>query len=246
MEKLFTVILSVVISFSCSQRTSDEQQAITPVRENIEWLDVWLPHSNDTLLPRALLIGNSITRSYYKQVESHLKDKAYVGRLATSKSVGDPALIAEISLVLKTSTFDIIHFNNGLHGWGYTEEEYARAFHEFISAIRENAPDARLIWASTTPVFKKEEPNIRDSKTERVIKRNEIALNAIKNQEIAVNDLFGFVINQPDYYAGGDGIHLVAAGVVAVAEEVSIFISNEIDRMNEQKNSTTKFSHSKK
>lgn len=234
MKNLFIGILIIIMLSSCSHKTINEQQT-KPVRENTEWLDVWLPYSNDTLLPRVLLIGNSITRSYYKQVETRLRDKAYVGRLATSKSVGDPVLIAEIALVLKTSSFDIVHFNNGLHGWGYTEEEYAQAFPDFISVIKENAPDARLIWANTTPVFKKEEPGVRDPKTERVMARNRIALNAIKNQGIQVNDLFEFVINRPDYYAGGDGIHLAASGVDAVAEEVSKFISEELD-INSRKN----------
>ena len=29
-------------------------------REDIEWLNVWLPHTNDRDLPRVLLIGNSL------------------------------------------------------------------------------------------------------------------------------------------------------------------------------------------
>jgi hypothetical protein len=31
-------------------------------REDIEWLDAWLPHTNDHGLPYVLLIGDSITR----------------------------------------------------------------------------------------------------------------------------------------------------------------------------------------
>src|SRR5450756_2452629 len=93
------------------------------VRENTEWLDVWLPNSNDHDLPRVLLIGDSITRGYGKQVEANLKGKAYVGRLATSKSLGDPALLDEVALVLRQIKFDVIHFNNGMHGHAYTEEE---------------------------------------------------------------------------------------------------------------------------
>lgn len=86
-----------------------------------------------------------------------------------------------------------------------------------------------MIWANTTPVFKKEETGVKDDKTERVIERNQIALNAIKHQGIKINDLFEFVVNQPDYYAGGDGVHLTPLGVTAVAKEVSDFISKEID-----------------
>ena len=48
-------------------------------RENIEWLDVWLPNSNDHDLPRVLLIGDSITRGYGKQVEANLKEQSLRG-----------------------------------------------------------------------------------------------------------------------------------------------------------------------
>ena len=65
-------------------------------REYIEWSDIWIPGANKTDLPHVLLIGNSITRGYYGKVEAALKEKAYVGRLSNSKSVGDPALIEEI------------------------------------------------------------------------------------------------------------------------------------------------------
>src|ERR1035437_6076718 len=97
------------------------------VREDIEWLDVWLPNTNSHDLPRVLLIGDSITRGYGPRVEADLKGKAYVGRMATSKSLGDPALLQQVALVLQEQSFDIIHFNNGLHGKDYTQEEYDAA-----------------------------------------------------------------------------------------------------------------------
>lgn len=105
-------------------------------REYIEWSDIWIPGANKTDLPHVLLIGNSITRGYYGKVEAALKEKAYVGRLSNSKSVGDPALIEELAVVLKNTKFDVIHFNNGLHGFDYTEEEYDKSFPKLIKIIR--------------------------------------------------------------------------------------------------------------
>src|SRR3982750_2981738 len=90
--------------------------AAPPARESIEWCDIWISHANETNLPRVLLIGDSITRAYYPEVESHLAGKAYVARLATSRFISDPILLQEIALVLGNTKFDIIHFNNGLHG----------------------------------------------------------------------------------------------------------------------------------
>jgi hypothetical protein len=122
------------------------------VRENIEWLDVWVPGNGVKDQPRVLLIGDSITRAYFKTVEDNLKGKAIVCRLATSKSLGDPGLLDEVKLVLGQVTFDVVHFNNGMHGWGYTEDEYAKAVPDLVAVIRKGAPAAKLVWASTTPV----------------------------------------------------------------------------------------------
>ena len=141
-------VITFILLFLCTSVFSQQKIA----REHIEWSDVWIPEANKTDLPHVLLIGNSITRGYYKKVEQTLKGKAYVGRLSNSQSVGDPALLEEIAVVLKNTHFDIIHFNNGLHGFDYTEEEYDKNFPKLIKIIRRYAPKAKLIWATTTPV----------------------------------------------------------------------------------------------
>src|SRR5579862_8439593 len=123
-----------------------------PAKESIEWCDIWISHANETNLPRVLLIGDSIARDYYPEVEKQLAGKAFVARLATSRFVADPVLLKEIELVLSDSQFDIVLFNNGMHGWQHTETEYQNGLPQFIKAIRTHAPKAKLIWASTTPL----------------------------------------------------------------------------------------------
>src|SRR5690349_6051113 len=105
--------LMVVISVIANSLVAAAEVHLS--REDIEWLDVWLPHVNDLDKPHVLLIGDSITRDYYPVVEAILTDQAYVGRLSTSKSLGDPALLAQIAQVLKEGRYRVIHFNNGLH-----------------------------------------------------------------------------------------------------------------------------------
>jgi len=46
-----------------------------------EWCDIWISHANETKLPRVLLIGDSIARDYYPEVERRLAGKAFVARL---------------------------------------------------------------------------------------------------------------------------------------------------------------------
>src|SRR3984957_9125937 len=111
--------------------------------ESIEWCDIWVSHANETNLPRVLLIGDSITRAYYPEVEKRLAGKAYVGRLSSSAFLSDPILLDQIKIVLGEYKFDIIHFNNGMHGWQHSEKEYGEALPKYLKTIRKYAPNAK-------------------------------------------------------------------------------------------------------
>jgi len=174
-------------------------------------------------LPRVLLIGDSITRAYYAEVETKLDGHAYVGRLATSKSVGDPALLTEVATILDEAKFDVVHFNNGMHGWGYTEDEYRTAFPALIHTIKKHAPGAKLIWATTTPVREQNAVERLDPRTDRVKARNAIAAEFVNREQIPTDDLFTLVLNHPEY-SSADGVHFNALGVSAQAPQVAASI----------------------
>ena len=190
------------------------------VRENIEWLDVWMPNTNDHDLPRVLLIGDSITRGYGRQVEAALKGKAYVSRMATSKSLGDPALLDEVRLVLRQQAFDVIHFNNGMHGSGYSEQQYAAAMPALLATLRRHAPKAKLIWASTTDVRRRNRLEEVDPKTERIVERNRAAAQIVGKRNIPIDDLFSLVADHPEYHAA-DGVHFNEKGSEILAAQVA-------------------------
>jgi lysophospholipase L1-like esterase len=217
------LIVMIALAFVLPANAQQPKQVI---RENIEWLDVWMPNTNDSALPRILLIGNSITRGYYPEVQKALNDKAYVARLTTSKSIGDPGLLSEIALILDYYKFDIVHFNNGLHGWGYTEKEYGNAFPAFVNIIRKKAPSTRLIWATTTPIRSRTDINAFDSRTERIKVRNKIALDFVtKQKDIAVDDLWGFTIDKTEFFQGGDGTHPNKTGYEQIGHKVASELS---------------------
>ncbi len=215
--KKFLSFLPILLLFIGIKANAQDQIK----REDIEWLDVWLPETNNSGLPRVLLIGNSITRQYFKEVEQQLKGKAFVGRLSTSKSIGDPGLLKEIELVMGYHHFDVVHFNNGMHGWDYSEEEYARAFPGLLLVIRKCAPDAKLIWASTTPIRTGQDMKGFAERNSRVIERNRLAAEMLKNEDVLINDLYSVIEPDPVFYQGGDGVHPAPAGVKALATQVS-------------------------
>jgi hypothetical protein len=60
--------------------------------EEIEWTWEVRPAHVDSKLPNVLLVGDSITRNYYPEVERQLSHVANVYLMTTSASVGDPRL----------------------------------------------------------------------------------------------------------------------------------------------------------
>jgi hypothetical protein len=196
-----------------------------PARESIEWCDIWISHANETNLLRVLLIGDSIARDYYPEVEKQLDGKAFVARLATSRFVSDPVLLKEIELVLSETRFDVILFNNGMHGWQHTEEEYENDLPKVIQSIRAYAPKARLIWATTTP--------LRDGKgvtydtkaeysDERIAARNSIASKIVAAQKIPTVDLNAAVSGHPELHS--DNVHFNGEGSKILAAQTSSMI----------------------
>lgn len=181
---------------------------------------MWVAGNGVKDQPRVLLMGDSITRGYYKTVEDKLKGKAIVCRLATSKSLGDPGLLDEVRLVLGQATFDVVHFNNGMHGWGYTEDEYAKAIPDLVATIRKGAPAAKLVWASTTPVRVNGKVDQLDPKTDRVKARNTAAAEVMAKEKIPTDDLFALVADKPEWFSN-DGVHLNAKGSTAMGEQVA-------------------------
>jgi hypothetical protein len=185
-------------------------------RENTEWCDAWMPNMNASDRPRVMLIGDSITRAYFTAVERALKDQAYVARIATSKALGDPALLDEINTFLKQARFDIVHVNIGMHGWAYSEDDYRRALPDLIAAIRRAAPGAKLIWASTTPVRKDREGGAANARIEM---RNTIAREYAAAHEIPIDDLHALMTPHADLHS--DDIHFNPQGSDLLAAQVA-------------------------
>jgi len=212
--------LALTVGLACNFALA-EPKAVPPAHESIEWCDIWISHANETNLPRVLLIGDSITRDYYPEVEKRFVGKAFVARLATSRFPADQVLLKEIEVVLDAAKFDVVHFNNGMHGWQHSETEYRNALPDMIKTIRAHAPKASLIWATTTP--------LRDGKAvtydtkaeysdERIAARNELAAEIVAAQKIPTNDLNAAVRGHPEFHS--DNVHFNGQGVQILAAQV--------------------------
>lgn len=189
-------------------------------REPTEWCDVWMPHTDKTDLPHVILIGDSITHGYWQGVEHRLAGQAYCARLTTSKSVGDPALVRELTAFLTGGQFAVVHFNNGLHGWRYTENEFRNYLPEAVEAIRKAVPGARLVWGSITPLRKDQDSGASNA---RLQVRNAYARTYFEGRRVPVDDLHTLMLGHQDLHT--DDFHYNAEGCALLAAQVASAVS---------------------
>lgn len=193
-------------------------------RETIEWCDIWIRGADRTDQPRVLFIGDSICRGYYPHVEKLLEGKLACARVATSRFVSDPVYQQELALVLGQYRFQAIHVNNGLHGWDYSEDDYAIGLIDLIAFLRRLAPTAQLIWAQSTPIHLAGEPGRFDPRHQRVMERNRLASRVMAGEGIPLNDLFSLAVGQSAWFTA-DGIHYTAEGSAALGAQVAAHVA---------------------
>jgi len=184
-------------------------------RERIEWCDVWIPQANDSKLPRVLLVGDSITRGYYGRVAAQLANVASVARLTTSRSVCDPLFVAELRPVVEGYKWAVIHFNNGIHGGAYSDEEYREGYRKALDYLRQAAPDARVVCVLSTPASPDSPADLRD----RIARRNRIVAELARAKKLPVNDLFTPMNGHREWYR--DRFHFKPPAIALQAEQVA-------------------------
>ena len=193
-------------------------QAGKTIAEKIEWTWEVTPEHPRPDLPNVLLVGDSITRNYFPAVTKELAAKANVYLFATSTSVGDSRLAGQLRefFAMEKTHFQVIHFNNGMHGWAYTEPQYRAAFPGLFQTLRSMWPRAKLIWATTTPV----RPDAKTGATNpRIDERNAIALSLIHGSDIAIDDEHALMLKHADLYQ--DAVHFNEEGAEIQASQVA-------------------------
>jgi lysophospholipase L1-like esterase len=226
--KLFTGCAVFLLMLFLSSPTHLQAQTVS-IPESIEWTWEVRPLSPDTKLPNVLLLGDSITRNYAPRVVKELERIANVYLMASSTSVGDSRLARQIEefASMEGVPFQVVHFNNGMHGWGYTEEQYKAAFPSFLSAVKRiAAPNGILIWSTTTPVT----PSASKGATnERIDARNTIADALVMAQDISIDDQHALMLKHQDLHQ--DPIHFNASGSDLQAAQAVKYIRDALKQL---------------
>jgi hypothetical protein len=192
------------------------------VHEKYEWSDMWVANADvENGAPRVLLVGDSIVRGYYGGVEKNLGEGVNCARYSTSKFLSHPDYLAELGVMIKRFHFDVIHINNGLHGWGYSEEQYKVGLEALVTFLQKESPNSKIVWCMTTPVRDSKDLSNPDAdKLPRVEARNAIAAEIMKKHEIAIDDLYAVVV-EDDANFSPDGVHFSDAGKEKQAKQVA-------------------------
>ncbi|CAA6679262.1 SGNH/GDSL hydrolase family protein [Lentimonas sp. CC4] len=199
----------------------------------------------DAALPNVLLIGDSISIGYTIPVRERLAGKANVYRVPTNGGWTYRGL-QELSQWLSDVEWDVIHFNWGLHDlkrhnplvtdgvddrqgtedinddFLVTPELYRQNLHKLVSQLK--LTNAKLIWASTTPV---------PGGTVNRISSDELAYNAIANgvmaaHSIEINDLHAAMRPHLKEFQKIKDVHYTPEGSAFLAERVALKIETSL------------------
>ncbi|MGB9415123.1 MAG: SGNH/GDSL hydrolase family protein [Acidobacteriaceae bacterium] len=230
MAVLFLLFASA--AFAAQKPVSTPVSIRVSIPEEIEWTWEVRPPHPDPKLSNVLLLGDSLSRNYFPQVTRDLAGMANVYLMASSTSVGDPRLPHQIRefAAMENVPFRIVHFNNGMHGWGYTEAQYKAAFPEFLRTVRslvgKNAgKTSALIWANITPV----EPNaFNGASNSRIDARNAIARSFIDAAHIPIDDQNTLMLQHQNLHQ--DTVHFNTAGSNLMGDQVAAKIRTQLGK----------------
>ncbi len=194
------------------------------------------------VLPKVLIIGDSISIGYTPHVKMVLKGKAVVKH---HKGNAGPTIrgVANIENWLGNTKWDVIHFNWGLwdmYGWEYWEEDrspamYEKRLEELVVRLKKTG--ATLIWGTTTPVCSMPEKSMvnRFKEGRAVISAEtekeylEAAKVVMEKHEIMINDLHGLIAPELKKYSlAANNVHYTNDGYKKLGKQVAESIEKEL------------------
>ena len=196
--------------------TYEEKMRKNPL-ETYEWDQIWWDHP-ELEGKRVLLIGDSISCGYRRMVGDKLEQKIFADGFGTSKALDHPKFLEGLQyLANQQKRCDLIHFNNGLHGWHLCEKTYETAYIQLIKAVRKLFGGVPVIVALTTPLRDAQALTKFAPRNDVVLKRNEIASRIAQDLGFAVNDLYTPLRDRPELFLE-DGVHLSQKGYELLAD----------------------------
>lgn len=180
-------------------------------KETYEWSDAWCEYANDDETFRVLYIGDSISRGMRYILNCMADGKIRIDNFATSKAVDNPFFKEEVNVFKsQQKKYDMVLFNNGLHGFHLSIAEYERYYGEMVHWLCDNFEDSKIEIVLTTFTS-------AENMTDAVAERNAAACRAAEDNEMNVIDLYKLSCENKSLLAN-DGVHWSNDGYELFAE----------------------------
>lgn len=188
--------------------------------EHIEWTQYWAEECTSDK-HRVLMIGDSISVGYRSEVNRQLPDTLSIAAHSTSKAVDNPWFTEEIAMNIRQHAFayDIVTFNNGLHGFHLNAAEYEAGMRAAADALRKLLPEAKLYLVLSTPITENGKPDTLSEKNGIVTERNAVVTRIAEELGLPVIDLYSTVLGKAELRSA-DGYHYNGEGYRILAEEI--------------------------
>jgi lysophospholipase L1-like esterase len=185
-------------------------------------------------LPKILIIGDSISIGYTEPLKEILKGKAVIVHNPGNAGPSSKGL-ANLDAWLGDTTWDVIHFNHGLHDLKYVDDkgenatsketghmqvpvdQYAKNMEAIVLRLKKTG--AKLIFATTTPVPDNPAGPLREPAQARIY--NAAALKIMKKHGVMVNDLYSFALPRLKELQKPNNVHFTDEGSKALAQQVA-------------------------
>ena len=196
--------------------------AKTKIRENIEWTNMRWNDAPDNCKARILLIGDSIVVGHERLLHDIVKDEYCIDSFATAKCVSDIDYMKELNYMLSSNDYELVIFNNGLHGFDVSDEDYEANLEEVLTDLNKRVK--KMAWRTSTPMRDKEDLNkFNPARTPTILKRNAFAAKVAEELNIPVLDLYTPMVENVDYFSP-DAVHYNEEGKAAQAKILAEFI----------------------
>ncbi len=179
-----------------------------------------------------LLIGDSIRLFYRHEVAKQLGEEYNVYSPKDNCRFAGYVLNSLRWWLQEFPTPDIIHFNAGLwdtailykqDGCFTEKQEYVKYMQRVLRELKKTG--AKMIFATTTPVSDEKTdlpgPMPPAHKNEDIIAYNQAVLEAYKDEDVLIDDLFSLMYPQKEKYLSEDMIHPNDDGVVLLGKAVA-------------------------
>ena len=202
-------------------------------------------------LPKVLIIGDSIAGDYFPIVEEKLKGKVLLYKATQINDEGEITSCEGTTMGVKhiddwlgDTKWDVIHFNFGLHDIKHIDpetgknsknlndpqqanpEQYGKNLRVIVEKLK--ASGAKLIFATTTPYPDKLGKQMRAPGMPAIY--NKFAIEIMKKNDIAINDLYSYVLPRMEKLQRLKNVHFTEKGYQVIGNEVAEIITKHITK----------------